>query len=195
MLIYLVRHGETVFNQQKKFYGEKDISLNRVGRLQSMQIAEKLRSTSFDQVYVTGLKRTMETASLITKNCDCTVLPAFNEKSFGLWEGLSADEIEASYPEEWLIWLENPFDVTPPEAETFSAFKARVLEGIIEIEKSFSSNGWENLLIVAHLGTLRILDQYFNDSSTNFWSIDYKQGTYTLYEYKNQCYQLLGRGK
>lgn len=193
MAIYLVRHGETSLNQEKKFYGSLDIELNEVGRCQSEKVADKLKHLSFEAVYISGLKRTKQTAELIAPKNTHQIIPELNEKSFGVWEGLSADEIEAKYPEEWQAWLEEPFEKTPPEAETFSSFKQRVLAGMKRIEKDFDEKNQTNLLIIGHLGVLRVLDQYFNREIIDFWSIDYKQGTYTVYEFKNQHYHLVER--
>lgn len=194
MTIYLVRHGETTLNQEKKFYGSLDIELNEVGYRQGQELAGKLKQLSFEKVYISGLKRTKQTAELIAPKNRYQMMLELNEKSFGLWEGLSADEIAVTYKKEWQAWLEEPFDRTPPEAEAFSNFKKRVLAGMKRIEKDIDLENQVNTLIVGHLGVLRVLDQYFNGSNAmDFWSIDYKQGTYTVYEYENQQYHLVER--
>ncbi|MGX7148593.1 histidine phosphatase family protein [Enterococcus ureasiticus] len=194
-MIYLIRHGETSLNREKKFYGSLDVSLNETGINQSQQIAEKLKNVPFSTIYVSQLQRTLETAEIIRAKKKYCVVPEFNEKSFGLWEGLTAYQIEASYSKEWQAWLDAPLDRTPPKAEVFESFKQRVLEGIAKIEARLAGNPEADILIVGHLGVLRVLDHYFNGYLTDFWSSDYRQGMYTMYHYENNCYQLEGRNK
>lgn len=192
MNIYLVRHGETTFNQEKRFYGLSDCPLNRTGRHQSQRLQKKLQQVNFDKVYVSELSRTQETAQLIIGNQDYQVMPAFNEKFFGLWEGLTANQIEHTYPREWQAWLAAPFDYTPPQAESFRDFQTRVLTGMKEIE---AEDQQSQVLIVGHLGVLRLLDQYFHQPPADFWEIDYQQGCYTSYQYTKKNYQLIERNR
>ncbi|WP_086313472.1 alpha-ribazole phosphatase [Enterococcus sp. 7F3_DIV0205] len=192
-MIYLIRHGETLLNQEKKFYGSLDVSLTETGKKQSRQIAEKLKEIYFSNIYVSQLKRTLETAEIVRPEEQYYVLSELNEKSFGAWEGLSADQIEASYKKQWQAWLDAPLEKAPPEAESFKQFKHRVLHGFSKIEGTLAENPQTDILIVGHLGVLRVLDHYFNHYSTDFWSCDYQQGMYTMYRYENNSYQLEGR--
>ncbi|EOI01909.1 hypothetical protein UAY_01317 [Enterococcus moraviensis ATCC BAA-383] len=194
-MIYLVRHGETELNKERKFYGSLDVSLNQTGRQQSSVLAEKLCPIQFAQLYTSGLKRAQETAAIIKPNEEYKILPEFNEKSFGLWEGLSADQINYNYPKEWSAWLDEPFLKTPPKAEEFACFKQRVITGIKQIEGNLIHNQDQPILIVAHLGVLRVIDQYFTSVYSNFWSIDYQQSCYTCYRFKENRYQLEGRNQ
>lgn len=82
-----------------------------------------------------------------------------NEKGFGDWEGLNADEIEAQDPVTWAQWIEKPFDVTPNGAESFATFSNRVLRAVKAYQAILASDA--NVLIVAHLGTLRVIHQFW----------------------------------
>ena len=120
MKLILARHGETIFNRQRKFYGTADVSIDAVGEKQASILAEKvikLQPTLFVQ---TNLQRTGQTLRPLKEKrpaIPTIVLPDLAEKGFGDWEGLDADEIKAKYPQEWQRWLKAPLTFTPPTVE------------------------------------------------------------------------------
>ena len=123
MKIILIRHGETEYNRRHLFYGKTDISLNDTGVQQAYLLNEKLAGMRLEvPIYTSSLKRTIETAELIFPDQKKISLNELDEKDFGLWEGLSADQINERFPEEWEKWLISPFEVTPINAEKFSDF-------------------------------------------------------------------------
>lgn len=171
-ICYLMRHGQTVCNQENRFYGSLESPLTDQGCLQAKRMAQLLELHEIDQVYVSQLSRARETARLIFPNRTYTVLPGLNEKDFGLWEGKTADEIEDAFPNEWKRWLEAPLIYTPPEAEPFSKFEERVKTCM----QSILDSPPQSLAVVAHLGVLRIMYQELVDPYKDFWDIDIPQG-------------------
>lgn len=184
-MIYLIRHGETSLNRERKFYGELDVSLNEKGIEQGQCLKEQLKKITFSKIYTSHLKRTIEMAELVTQKslADFIVVQELGEKGFGLWEGLTADEIEAAFPEEWAAWLEQPFMVTPPAAESFEFFKERVEKAFRGIYRSLREEPETNILIVSHLGVLRLICQLV-EKEQEFWDIDIPQGTYKVIDNK-----------
>lgn len=179
MKMYLMRHGETDYNQRRCFYGSHDVSINEKGIRQAQEMGKVISSFSVDYLVTSALKRTHETANLVFPNRAFQVEPDFNEKDFGLWEGLTADEIQDQYPTIWQSWLEAPFEVTPPEAESFRDFQYRVKRGL---DNLLSRTLTQDIAIIAHLGVLRLIYQYLIDPSVVFWDIDFPQGTVTCFE-------------
>lgn len=184
-MIYLIRHGETNLNRERKFYGELDISLNDKGIVQGQSLQEQLNKITFSKIYTSHLKRTIEMAELVTQKSatDFIMMRELGEKGFGLWEGLSADEIEATFPKEWAAWLEQPFTITPPQAESFVQFKERVEKVFRDIYRSLREEPETNILIVSHLGVLRLICQLV-EKDQEFWDIDIPQGTYKVIDNK-----------
>ncbi|WP_300560707.1 histidine phosphatase family protein [Companilactobacillus sp.] len=182
MRLVFARHGETEWNLQKKFYGLSDVSLDDKGLLQAQHLANTLRKNNwqFDVGYCSGLIRTYQTLKpCLNPATPIVKLPGLNEKGFGKWEGLDADEIEASYPKEWQLWLNQPFDYVPPEAEDFYQFSDHVKRAIDQIISVGQKNNYQNILVVAHLGALRIIDQYLLNDTHEFWDIHFDAGCYT----------------
>ncbi|WP_054707963.1 histidine phosphatase family protein [Secundilactobacillus paracollinoides] len=98
MTLFVTRHGETTLNQQRKFYGALDVPIDEQGRQQASQLAAKLRGQPLDVIIRSDTRRTQQTAQPIIEdhpNAEVLVNPGLNEKGFGDWEGLDADEIEA----------------------------------------------------------------------------------------------------
>ena len=108
-------------------------------------------------------------------------------RDFGLWEGRTANEIQAAFPLVWEEWLESPFDVTPSKAEPFQKFKDRVQSIVEEIRETDD----DEIAIVGHLGVLRLIYQFLVDPETDFWSIDIPQGTVLLLEDKDPWEEML----
>lgn len=170
--IFLFRHGQTDYNVNRLFYGSTDISINDCGKKQAERVYYDMHAP-VERVYISGLKRTLETAKIMFPQHHYISVGAFNEKGFGCWEGLDANEIAKHYPQEWQAWLEAPFDYTPPQAEPFVLFRRRVVEGLQQILKE---ERVECIAIVAHLGVLRVIYQTLVDEQAVFWDIDFPQG-------------------
>lgn len=90
--LYLVRHGQTAWNLEKRLQGSTDNVLNETGRRQATELAQRLAGVKFTHIYSSGLKRAQETAAAFAGNRPVTALPALNERSFGKFEGIFEDE-------------------------------------------------------------------------------------------------------
>ena len=175
---YLIRHGETDFNKKRFFYGKADVSINETGKEQAALLHQLMKGRNISRVYTSQLKRTQETAAIIFPDQNPTAYKALNERDFGLWEGRTANEIQAAFPLVWEEWLESPFKVTPSKAEPFNKFKERVWSIVKEIRERVDPE----IVIVGHLGVLRLIYQYLVNTEADFWSIDIPQGTALLLE-------------
>jgi len=94
--LYLLRHGQTDWNLDKRLQGATDNPLNETGRRQAAELAQRLAGVRFAQVYSSGLRRARETATALAGSAPVTALPALNERSFGKFEGIFEDERSAA---------------------------------------------------------------------------------------------------
>lgn len=94
--IYLVRHGQTQWNLEKRLQGSTDNALNDTGRRQAQELGQKLAGVPFAHIYSSGLRRAQETAAAFAGPAPVTALPALNERSFGKFEGIFEDERDAA---------------------------------------------------------------------------------------------------
>lgn len=92
---YVIRHGETYWNVQRRMQGQVNIPLNERGREQAIKARELLRDIPFDICYSSPLKRSLETARLVLadRKVPIVVEPLLIEQSYGISEGLRVDTI------------------------------------------------------------------------------------------------------
>ena len=89
MLIVLLRHGQTAYNEQRRYQGAADVPLSPAGRA-----ALKKADFETETVYVTPLCRTEQTARILFPHARQIVVPALREMDFGVFEGRTYDEME-----------------------------------------------------------------------------------------------------
>lgn len=96
MHIYLVRHGETDWNQQKKVMGRADIPLNAQGIEQAQALASILSNQHFDVIYTSPLQRAKKTAEIIARHLRIPIIehPGLLERNYGSLAGKNWQEIE-----------------------------------------------------------------------------------------------------
>ena len=109
-----------------------------------------------DKIYSSDLIRAVETASYISKifKKDIVKMKEFREINFGLWEGLTFEEIKKNYPEEHKIWKETPHNAKIPGGETLEDVYKRVMSGLKKVLKE--SIG-QNIIIVSHGGPIKLM--------------------------------------
>ena len=94
---YLVRHGQTQWNLQGRIQGHTDVPLGELGRRNVRAQAKRLDGLTFAAVYASDLSRTVETARILVNAADVSVQtdPNLREFSYGQWEGLTLEEVQA----------------------------------------------------------------------------------------------------
>ncbi|MBP3235339.1 MAG: histidine phosphatase family protein [Eubacterium sp.] len=89
-MLYIIRHGKTDWNIQKKMQGRTDIPLNEEGRAMAERAGEEYKNVHFDVCYSSPLVRARETAELLLKNRDVPIITddRLVEMCFGEYEGI-----------------------------------------------------------------------------------------------------------
>jgi broad specificity phosphatase PhoE len=127
--LYIIRHGETVWNAEQRMQGRLDSPLNDRGREQARQHAQTLaRMGGVDFILSSPSGRTRETTSILNQWLDVPsdFDEALMERDCGLWSGFTIDEIAEAYPEEWAARDVDPFFHRPPDGENLPDLIARV---------------------------------------------------------------------
>lgn len=143
-LLYLVRHGETDWNAQRRIQGSTDIPLNAIGRAQAASTAGLLERRRFDAVVASPLSRAFETGSIIAEHLGLavpTTYPGLAERSYGEAEGLTNDEVLERYPHD---------DI--PGRESRSALLGRVTETLGEIAVRYDAG---TVVVATHGAVIR----------------------------------------
>jgi len=164
---FLVRHGETEGESSIRYHGRTDVPLSEPGREQMRLAARAIEAhrggQNFGQVFSSPLIRASEGARIIIREAASIVtIEEFAEVHFGLFEGLTADEIRERYPEQFAIW--NADRLAPgysyPGGESRAGFAARVERGLDRVLAIWPPRGGradKDALLVAHRGVIRAI--------------------------------------
>jgi alpha-ribazole phosphatase len=154
-LIYLLRHGEVLLAETRRFIGHLDVPLSARGEAQCAAQAARLAATRIDALYSSDLARARRSAQIIgaPHGLGPVTLPALREMAMGRWEGLTAAEIEAREPEAFRAWMSRIGEFPFPEGESVGDLLARAARVFDEIV----ARAHGAVAIVAHGGTNRAL--------------------------------------
>lgn len=195
MEIYFVRHGQTIWNVEKRFQGLSDSPLTELGITQAKLLGEKLKNIKFDKFYSTSLKRAYDTANYIKGNREqkVEIFDDFVEISMGDMEGIKQEDFKKLYPEQVKNFFFNQLEYDPSSfgGESFLEVRERVIRGLnkfIELNKNY-----ERVLVVSHGATLKTLLHYISgkDISTLSDEAIPKNTSYTIVKYENGKFEII----
>ena len=173
MVYYLVRHGEIESNIRKVYAGWSDERLTKRGARQAEKAGEVLTGKGIVGLYCSPLRRAVQTAEIIGQAIGRVPVADENFKEMGLgpWEGLSEDEIEKRFPEEWRVWNTRPADLRLDGRETLKELQERVLEGLQKISTDYADyvdySETRRLVVVTHVALIRVLLLYVEGRDLN----------------------------
>jgi len=159
--LVLLRHGETAGQSSIRFYGATDISLSDIGREQMRRARQALSSLTFKEIVVSSMDRSQESARLALDGAykEPTVVEGFREIDFGIFEGLTEEEIAERHPELHHTWrVENALDAFP-DGDNREGFVGRIKNTAREVFTSIELPS----IAVLHKGVIRgILSELLN---------------------------------
>jgi broad specificity phosphatase PhoE len=180
-MLILVRHGETEGESSIRYHGRTDVRLSDLGRAQMHAVRAallELGSPQLHWVFTSPLVRATEGAQLIAgQSAELCVLEEFVEVHFGLFEGLTAEEIRERYPEHYQHWTTDRLapGYAYPDGESRLAFAQRVIRGTGKMLSRWQPRShvasWA--LVVAHRGVIRTMVNHLtgNQPSVELGSI------------------------
>ena len=182
MRLLLARHGQSVWNQVRKFQGANDVDLSDLGRAQAEALGRALRGGyRVAAAYSSPMRRALDTAEIALAGTGIPVVPIpdLRELSLGEWEGCTVDEIRAREGNPYLAWVRSPLDCPPPGGEPLPDVCARVLHAIGRIGANHR-NG-DDVLVVAHGGVISVyLCHLLGVSFNALWRMRIDNGSLTI---------------
>jgi broad specificity phosphatase PhoE len=154
--LFLVRHGATTATEEGRFSGASGAELSEEGHRQAACLGERLSTQNIAAVYSSPLSRALRTAHIIAHHCrqEPVTRDGLREISHGHWEGLTREQVERQFAEEYAAWEADPFTFAPAGGESGVAVLARALPVIREI---VTAHPGEQVLVVSHKATLRLV--------------------------------------
>jgi probable phosphoglycerate mutase len=141
--LYLLRHGETAWNTERRMQGTRNSNLTERGRAQAVAMGRALKAElehapGPTQFLRSPLGRTVETALIVGRELGVgpTVWrddPRLAELSYGQWEGFTWKEIEADHPNALGQWRADPHAFCPPGGETHFELRRRTQAALGDI--------------------------------------------------------------
>lgn len=159
--LVLVRHGLSVYNDQNRFTGWKDVDLNQQGRDEAKQAVNLLMDYKFDTAFTSDLIRAKNTLSIILEGINQKDIPiienmALNERDYGDLIGQNKAEAAEKFGEEQIHIWRRSFDTPPPGGESLKDTADRVIPYLKNEIMPLVSSG-KNILVSAHGNSIRAI--------------------------------------
>jgi alpha-ribazole phosphatase len=154
--LLLVRHGDTEYNDSRRFMGYSDIELGASGCKQVERLRDYLAREKIKVAFASDMQRTMTSAQIVLggRKPDIIPCPELREINYGACEGKTIDEIGQNYPDLARQCIDFTPELAFPQGESFTAFTQRVITFTQRLEKLKQS---DVALIVSHMGPIRVL--------------------------------------
>lgn len=180
--IILLRHGETIWNTERRLQGHKDSRLSRKGREQACRNGLQLRNfvSGEPRLISSPLGRCRETAALVAKNIEFDPSgieydDRVKELSFGRWEGQKISDIERNDSDTFQMRRANRWDIPAPDGESYFMVAERLRAWLRDVEG-------QTVVLVSHGCAGRILRGIYSNLP--------KESIYTLDEPHEAIYLL-----
>ncbi|MGM9926110.1 MAG: histidine phosphatase family protein [Bacillus sp. (in: firmicutes)] len=156
LTIYFTRHGQTVWNVERRMQGWGNGELTELGIRDAKNLAVRLHNTHLDKIYSSTSKRAYETAEIIAEGRNIPVIKSdlFREMGFGPWDGMLRDDVIAQYPDVHACFWETPHLFTLEGSESFLDVQERAKQALDLI---LAENQGGTVLVVAHSIFLRVM--------------------------------------
>lgn len=154
--IFLIRHGETEWNNQGRLQGNSNIKLSPEGIRQAKLLADYSPFIQVNAIYSSDLIRAVDTAKILAAKFHLKVqtMPELREANFGYWEGKVIGDLVKIYPEDFGKFFTDPEKCHPPQGETFLQCQARVVNAINKIIETHDN---QNVVVITHGAAIRLL--------------------------------------
>jgi probable phosphoglycerate mutase len=147
--LILIRHGETLWNTERRMQGHRDSPLTERGLWQARQLGVRLKTQSFSALYSSDLPRARHTAEHIAGATGHAIVtdPRLRERHFGVFEGLTQAEMQASDPAAYARFMSRDPQYAVPGGESPAAFFARCRAALEELA---ARHAGETIAVVTH---------------------------------------------
>jgi broad specificity phosphatase PhoE len=154
--VFLMRHGETIWNLEGRYQGQLDSSLTPTGLAQSRALAARLARHTITTLYSSDLGRALQTAQIVAKSTGRRVVTdsRLRERHLGIFQGLLKAEIQQKFPDEHRLFKSaGPDHVTPGGESARQAFE-RIFGCLEELA---SRHAGEPTAVITHGGVVSAL--------------------------------------
>ncbi len=182
--IYLVRHGETDWNRNGQFQGQRDIPLNAQGQIQAQNAQKLLAQVTLDFAVSSPLSRARQTAEIILAShpgLPLHLLPELQEISHGAWEGKFHRDVEREFPGMLATWNQNPEQVQMPGGENLGQVWERAGRAWQQMMSQYE--GRQGMVVAHDAINKAILCRLLQLEPAHFWLFKQGNGGISVIDY------------
>jgi broad specificity phosphatase PhoE len=148
--VFLIRHGQTAWNKERRFLGRSDVPLDEDGHEQARLLAGALSNIPLEAVYSSPLARAWATAMKLGEvhGLHPQALPDLTELDQGELEGMKGSLLPDRYPDFYKAWCADPTHVRVPGGETLAECQTRAVSSLLSTLSQRATGG--PVAIVSH---------------------------------------------
>lgn len=178
--VLLIRPGSTTFDVEGRIKGSLDIPLSDQGTQQSVELAQSLKSTKLDCLYVAPSESAQASAKWIGECnfCKLKTLECLRNLDHGLWQGKLVDEVKRLQPKVYRQFQDHPGDICPPGGETIHDAIDR-LQGTVTKLRKKHREGRIGIVVPQPLASI-LRYVFVGGSLGDLWKAELDFGTYEV---------------
>jgi alpha-ribazole phosphatase len=176
--LILIRHCEPEEGARGRIYGTLDVGLSAQGRMQAVELVDRLDGVHVDGMWTSPRRRARETAEPLAaaRGLRLSEDDDLRELDFGELEGRTFDEIAQTEPELYKTWMDAPTEVRFPGGECYADLKTRSVRAL---ERAVAKN--ESVVVVTHGGVVRAaLAEWLRIPAEAVFRLDQRYGGITV---------------
>jgi len=180
--LIITRHGETDWNIGEVFRGRLDMELNETGFAQAEALGHHLADFDVEAVYSSPLKRALDTARAVAvyHGLEVNITPGLVDFNYGLWQGMSHNDVREKHSDQYQRWLTAPHTVTMPDGESLDDVTQRARKAVDDIVAGHEGT----VVLVSHRVINKVLICSLLDlDNSHFWNIRQDVTGMTTFEY------------
>lgn len=174
-MLYIIRHGQTDWNVERKLQGQTNIPLNKKGIEMAKEASIKYKDVHFDICFCSSLDRAKETAKLLLENRNIPLIfdDRLVEMRFGIYEGAEKTFDNPSCPINLVFEHPELYKESIGGSETFEHLFKRINEFLNECVYPLLKEN-KDILIVGHgCSNLAIVNQVLKEPLEKYWKHDF----------------------
>ncbi len=159
--IFLLRHGETTWNLEKRWQGSKNSDLTLLGIAQVEKAKVNLSYIKINHAFVSPSKRALDSMDILLSGqaIQAFVLNDLREITLGSWEGKTHEEVEKINSEQFYNFWNKPELFNLENAENYEELQHRVTT---VLENLFNEYEGSNILVVSHGLSIKVAMAYYS---------------------------------
>lgn len=182
-----MRHGD-IIAPKNIYYGSSDYDLSDIGLSQAAALKKYFTDINVDAIYTSPLRRAKDTANTIFKDKDIIIenSDAISERKFGIWEGLTYNELSIKHPDECKEWENDWIGYCVKDGESHKTFYTRVTSFV---DEKLAYHNDDTICVISHSGvTCSIISYLLGMNMEDIWRFKVDRGSICRIKIDNSGY-------